>query len=166
MKQTVSTIHPGSARLHHLRSIDLSSFIFAIDFDGTCVTHDFPEIGEDVEGAEIVLQALVGAGAKLMLWTVRSDKDALESPSPLTAIADDYLKHAVLWFEQKGIPLWSANINHGQSEWSVSPKAYAHVYIDDAALGCPLVFNSLLHSRPFVDWSGVLDLLVDRFHNK
>lgn len=50
-------------------------------------------------------------------------------------------------------------VYHEQAEWSLSPKSYAHVYIDDAALGCPLIFNTD-HPRPFVDWHGVLDLLI------
>jgi hypothetical protein len=33
--------------------------IIAVDFDGTCVTHDFPHVGKDI-GAVPVLKELVG----------------------------------------------------------------------------------------------------------
>ena len=45
--------------------------IIAIDFDGTCVTHEYPYIGKDI-GAVPVLQRLVKAGHELILWTMRS----------------------------------------------------------------------------------------------
>lgn len=34
-----------------------------IDFDGTCVTHEFPKVGKNI-GAEIVLKELVGNGQR------------------------------------------------------------------------------------------------------
>ena len=43
----------------------------AIDFDGTCVTHDYPEVGKDI-GAVPVLKRLIDAGHKLILHTMRS----------------------------------------------------------------------------------------------
>jgi len=46
--------------------------IIAVDFDGTCVAYDFPNIGQDI-GAVPVLEELVAAGHKLILWTVRGD---------------------------------------------------------------------------------------------
>ena len=35
--------------------------ILAVDFDGTCVTHEFPEVGRDI-GAVPVLKELVEKG--------------------------------------------------------------------------------------------------------
>jgi len=35
--------------------------VIAIDFDGTCVTHDFPKVGKDI-GAVPVLRELVENG--------------------------------------------------------------------------------------------------------
>lgn len=43
-----------------------------IDFDGTCVMHEFPEVGQDI-GAVPVLKKLVEAGHNLILFTMRSD---------------------------------------------------------------------------------------------
>lgn len=47
--------------------------IIAVDFDGTCVTHDFPRVGKDI-GAVPVLKELVECGHKLILHTMRDAK--------------------------------------------------------------------------------------------
>ena len=43
----------------------MNPLIFGIDFDGTCVTHEFPNIGKDI-GAVPVLRDIVAAGHKLI----------------------------------------------------------------------------------------------------
>ena len=48
------------------------SFIIAVDFDGTCVEHDYPAVGLDVENAVETLRALNKAGHRLILFTMRS----------------------------------------------------------------------------------------------
>ena len=111
----------------------------AIDFDGTCVTHDYPRIGKEI-GATEVLKRLVEAGHKLILNTMRSDKE---------------LQDAVNWFKKNGIELYGVNENPSQKQWTNSPKVYAHMYIDDAALGCPLINAPELSNRPFVDWDSI-----------
>lgn len=119
--------------------------IIGIDFDGTCVTHDYPRIGKDI-GAIEVLKRLVEAGHKLILNTMRSGKE---------------LQDAIDWFNENGIELYGVNENPTQKRWTQSSKVYAHLYIDDAALGCPLRMNSDLSERPFVDWEVVSFLLED-----
>ena len=111
----------------------------AIDFDGTCVTHDYPRIGKEI-GATEVLKRLVEAGHKLILNTMRSDKE---------------LQDAVNWFKKNGIELYGVNENPTQKRWTNSPKVYAHMYIDDAAFGCPLINAPELSDRQFVDWDSV-----------
>lgn len=133
------------------------SLIFGIDFDGTCVTHEFPNVGKDI-GAEPVLKAIVEAGHRLVLWTMRSDVEMPESTDPtIFAKPGQYLTDAVNWFAARGIPLWGINNNPEQSSWTHSPKAYCHIYIDDAAIGCPLLF--VKGSRPCVDWVEVANML-------
>ena len=118
----------------------------AIDFDGTCVTHDYPRIGKEI-GATEVLKRLVEAGHKLILNTMRSDKE---------------LQDAVNWFKKNGIELYGVNENPTQKRWTNSPKVYAHMYIDDAALGCPLINAPELSNRPFVDWDSIDRQLIQR----
>ena len=47
------------------------SLDICIDFDGTCVSHEFPEVGYDI-GAAPVLKELVSNGHRLILFTMRS----------------------------------------------------------------------------------------------
>jgi hypothetical protein len=111
---------------------------FAIDFDGTCVTHEFPRLGREI-GASRVLRRIVEEGGSLILWTMRSGK---------------HLREAETWFKGHDIPLIGVQRNPTQDEWTDSPKCYAHVYIDDAALGCPLKPGQN-EERPYVDWDAV-----------
>ena len=109
--------------------------IIAVDFDGTCVTHEYPKVGRDI-GAVPVLKRWVESGHRLILWTMRSGRE---------------LEDAQKWFELHSIPLFGVNENPEQSEWTASPKAYAHVYVDDAAFGAPLVRDG--SERPYLDWA-------------
>lgn len=45
--------------------------IIAVDFDGTCVTHEFPRVGAEIGAAE-VLKELTDKGHKIILFTMRS----------------------------------------------------------------------------------------------
>lgn len=111
--------------------------IIAIDFDGTCVTHAYPDIGDDI-GAVPVIKHLVNIGHHIILFTMRSGIELTE---------------AVKWFEDNNIPLFGINTNPEQHHWTASPKAYAHLYIDDAALGVPLIYP--YGGRAYVDWKEV-----------
>jgi len=130
---------------------------FNIDFDGTCTTHDFPRIGKDI-GAVPVLKDLVSAGHKLILFTMRSDREGMAHSADHPEVhpqSDMYLTHAVQWFRDNEIPLHGIQTNPDQRTWTDSPKSYAHLMIDDSALGCPLVHGSELSPKPFVDWVAV-----------
>lgn len=130
-----------------------------IDFDGTCVTHDFPKIGKDI-GAVPVLKRLVAAGHKLILSTMRSDIENPKSNDPdIHCQGGDYLTQACIWFISNGIPLYGVQTNPDQKTWTTSPKAYGQLIIDDAALGCPLKFDPEISDRPFVDWQAVESML-------
>lgn len=56
---------------------------------------------------------------------------------------------------ERSIPLWGINANPEQAGWTGSPKAFAHLYIDDMAFGCPLMDLSFRGARPVVDWWAV-----------
>lgn len=126
--------------------------IIAVDFDGTCVTHAFPEVGKDI-GAIPVLKALVAKGHRLILYTMRDDRK-YKNHYPLN--------EAIQWFAKNGIELYCFNSNPTQGTWSKSPKVFAHLYIDDAALGIPLKFDEQISERPFVDWEKVEQLLKEK----
>jgi hypothetical protein len=140
--------------------------IFGIDFDGTCVTHEFPLVGKEI-GAEPVLRELVENGHKLILFTMRSDKKDVHSEHHfIHSKAGQYLTDAVNWFKERNIPLYGIQTNPTQHTWTSSPKAYCDIFIDDASLGIPLIYgdfdgygNGKFFDRPHVDWKEVRNLL-------
>lgn len=135
--------------------------IICVDFDGTCVSHEFPAIGKDI-GAVPVLKELIANGHQLILWTMRSDIDKVSAKGQAKEIVDvdggTYLTDAVNWFQEHDIPLYGINVNPDQHKWTKSPKAYGQLYIDDAALGCPLM-ESDLSERAYVNWRKVRNFL-------
>lgn len=136
--------------------------VIGIDFDGTCVTHEFPLIGKEI-GAIPVLKKLSDNGHQLILFTMRSDKDDVQSSDKdIHPISGNYLTDAVNWFIENEIPLYGIQKNPTQHLWTSSPKCYAHMFIDDAALGCPLTFDEELSSRLFVNWAEVEKLLTQQ----
>ena len=131
-----------------------------IDFDGTCVSHEFPNIGKDI-GAIPVLKRLVENKHKLILFTMRSNmKDVKSGDYNIHSQSGDYLDDAVEWFKSNNIPLYGINVNPSQTTWTKSPKAYGQLYIDDAALGAPLKFDINISERPFIDWEKVNEMLI------
>lgn len=144
--------------------------IIAIDFDGTCVTHEYPKVGRDI-GAQKVLKRLTEKGHQLILYTMRSDKLGI---SPVTEqLEEGGLQDAINWFKKNNIPLYGIQTNPTQAEWTSSPKCYAQLYIDDAALGCPLIYpitngfegevNGQIYlnsTRPYVSWKLVEEILI------
>lgn len=135
--------------------------IIIIDFDGTCVTHDFPHIGKDI-GAAPVLKKLVDAGHQLILFTMRCNHTFHPSSDQPDIIAKkgNYLNDAIGWFEENDIDLYGIQTNPSQKTWTSSPKAYGHLIIDDTALGCPLIYGQ--HERPFVNWEEVERMLIQK----
>lgn len=115
-------------------------YIIAVDFDGTIVDHRYPDIGNPVPGAIKWMKEFLASGASLILWTMRSREE---------------LDAAVTYCRDQGVTFWGVNRNPGQHLWTDSPKVYAHVYIDDAAFGCPLLENPRSGGRPYVDWDQV-----------
>ena len=145
-----------------------------IDFDGTCVAHEFPKVGENI-GSIPILKKLVEKGHKLILFTMRSNSEIIGS------VLDD----AVNWFKKNNIPLYGIQFDPEQDKWTTSPKAYGNLYIDDAALGTPLLqkFKSIhggetifscclehigtkqikeLIGKPYVNWEKIEVLLKER----
>jgi hypothetical protein len=141
-----------------MKTEKITSLTICVDFDGTCVTHEFPKVGKDI-GAERVLKLLVKNGHQLILHTMRSDmKNPKSRDYDIHTEGGDYLTDAVNWFKERNIPLYGINENPTQKDWTTSPKSYGNLYIDDAALGCPLLYDE---SRPYVNWQAVEDYLIN-----
>lgn len=132
-----------------------------VDFDGTCVTHDFPKVGKDI-GAASVLKKLTDNGHKLILFTMRANRKNKKDPvdSSILDVTGAFLDDAVNWFKKNNIPLYGIQKNPTQQNWTTSPKSYAQLMIDDSALGCPLKFDSSISDKLFVDWESVEKVLT------
>lgn len=119
--------------------------IIAVDFDGTIVSHEFPSIGKDI-GAFKWLKAFQDLGAKLILYTMRSDGGDV----------GNVLTQAVEYCRENGIEFWAINENPNQKSWTNSPKLYAQLYIDDAAHNVEnLLINFNVSDKPYMDWDKV-----------
>ena len=117
--------------------------IICIDFDGTVVDHRYPVIGPDVPFAVESLKELFKFKNNLILFTMRSGYG---------------LGEAISWFISKDIPLYGIQYNPDQAKWSYSNKCYAQLYIDDSAVGCPLIHPQGFN-KPCVDWINVKKIL-------
>jgi hydroxymethylpyrimidine pyrophosphatase-like HAD family hydrolase len=106
----------------------------AVDFDGTIVEHEYPDIGKPKMFAFETLKALQDRGDQLILWTYR---------------AGEKLDEAVEYCKKNGIEFYAVNKNYPEEEYdtSISRKIIADIYIDDRNLG------------GFVDWSKVWQML-------
>ena len=93
-------------------------------------------------------------GAELILFTMRSDGQKY----------GNILTDAVNYLKDNEIELYGVNENPSQNGWSNSPKPFAHFYIDDAAVGCPLIHPKGF-KRPCVNWKKVSKYVVPELSN-
>ena len=96
----------------------------AVDFDGTIVTHEYPNIGKEIPFAVQTLKMLQDDGHKLILWTVREG---------------DLLRDAIQWCREKGLEFYAANKDYPEEEEQnnnhYSRKLKADVWIDNRNIG-------------------------------
>ena len=77
--------------------VDLTGLKIAVDFDGTIVEHEYPEIGKEKLFAFHTLKELEKMGASLILWTFRTGKE---------------LDEAVEYCRKNGIEFYAVNKNY------------------------------------------------------
>ena len=122
----------------------MSKGVILIDFDGTIVQHDFPRIGEPLEGAFETMIALKNDGWQLVLWTCREDYGHL--------ISKQYLTAAVNFCAENGVEFDAVNETIMEHEFRpedcLKRKPHAHFHIDDRNLG------------GFPGWKWVRELLL------
>lgn len=95
----------------------------AVDFDGTIVEHEYPEIGKEKAFAIDTLKRLQEEGHRIILWSVREGVR---------------LEEAVEFCRQRGLEFYAVNSDFPNASWSgsgVSRKIQADIYIDDRNLG-------------------------------
>ncbi len=115
--------------------IDFTNLRIAVDFDGTIVEHEYPEIGKEKLFAFQTLKELEKMGARLILWTFRSGKE---------------LNDAIDYCRKNGVEFYAVNKNYPEEIFddTISRKIDADIYIDDKNLG------------GFPGWSEVWQILV------
>jgi hypothetical protein len=145
------------------------SLWIAIDFDGTCITNDWPKKGKDI-GAVPVLKKLVNAGHRLILYTCRANHEEDRQIEDLFMPAGNHLQEAIDWFDNNNIELSAINFNPDEADagFNFVEKIHFDLLIDDKALGVPLVKTAIINDkivtsdRPFVSWYIIEDLLKNR----
>jgi hydroxymethylpyrimidine pyrophosphatase-like HAD family hydrolase len=102
--------------------IDFTNIKIAVDFDGTIVEHQYPEIGKEKLFAFMTLKELEKSGANLILWTIRTGKE---------------LDDAVEYCRKNGIEFYAVNKNYPEEifDETVSRKVNADIFIDDKNVG-------------------------------
>jgi hypothetical protein len=139
----------------------MKNLCIAVDFDGTCITNDFPKEGKDI-GAAKVLKRITDAGHDLILFTCRQNhaEDRMiefNDDKSIYLPAGNHLSDAIYWFNKNNIPLFDINHNPYEDEYDTD-KPHFDLLIDDKALGVPLtkyaiVDGSVVFSKnKFVDW--------------
>jgi hypothetical protein len=101
--------------------------IISVDFDGTIVGHDFPDIGEPLPGAIETLKAFKAAGWKLILWTCRENEKKRA-----------YLDEAVEFCRSHGVEFDAVNEPHYETDFRDHRplrKPYFTYSIDDRNVG-------------------------------
>lgn len=97
--------------------------IFAVDFDGTIATSNFPEIIGEVPGAIECLKLMKKKDHKIIVWSCRSGKDRED--------AEEWLKRNNIPFD-----LFNENLPDRVNAWNNNcRKVFADVYIDDRNFG-------------------------------
>ena len=125
----------------------MKRYILGIDFDGTIVVHKFPRIGDPVPGALTTIRELQNNGHEVFLWTMRGYQDNYPN----------VLEDAKSYLRRNGIEM--DGYNESPAQFSSSNKQYAHLYIDDAAIGCPVRHTKF--GDAVVDWKLVARELLD-----
>lgn len=96
----------------------------AVDFDGTIVTHRYPDIGEEIPFATDTLRMLTADHHKLILWSVREG---------------ELLDAAVEWCRKRGVEFYAVNKDYPEEEEDknrhFSRKLKVDMFIDDRNLG-------------------------------
>lgn len=98
------------------------SFTIAIDFDGTVVEDEYPNIGKPKLFAFETLKMLQENGHRLILWTYRNGRA---------------LDDAILFCKNNGITFYAVNKSFPEEEYDpkYSRKINADYFIDDRNIG-------------------------------
>lgn len=135
----------------------MSSYIIAVDFDGTICENKYPEIGEPISKTISYLKERQKKGAKIVLWTCR---------------VDELLDAAVKWCRNKGLIFDAVNENLPEviAEFGGDTrKIFANEYIDDRnfrILQSRQISEDMSQSDRMELWGGLIDVVEDWLSEK
>ena len=116
----------------------------AVDFDGTIVTHEYPNIGKPIPFAIETLKKLQIEGHhQLILWTCREG---------------ELLQEAIDYCASKGLEFYSVNSNFPEENADIvrARKLEAELFIDDRNLGgipdWGTIYSMVAHKLSFEDY--------------
>lgn len=97
----------------------------AVDFDGTIVTHEYPNIGSELPFATETLRMLIRDRHRLILWSVREGK---------------LLQDAIDWCKERGVEFYAVNRDYPEERGvennnHFSRKVKVDYFIDDRGIG-------------------------------
>jgi len=98
--------------------------VIAVDFDGTIVTHNYPEIGTPIIHIINYLKEQKRIGNQLILWTCRSGKELMD--------AVEYCKSIGVFFDAVNEDI--SRIKDSDFGRKKSCKVCADLYLDDRSL--------------------------------
>ena len=123
----------------------------AVDFDGTIVTHEYPNIGKELPFAVETLRQLQRDGHKIILWSVREGQ---------------LLEDAIEWCRARGLEFYASNKDYPEEtrqDKHYSRKLKAELFIDDRNLGglpdWGTIYRMISHHRT---WNDIIDDEVRR----
>mgnify|MGYP000288225767 CR=1 FL=1 len=93
--------------------------IYAVDFDGTIVENEFPDIGPINQNVREFIIQKKREDNIIILWTTRDNEK---------------LQEAVDFCDEHGIPIDLVNENVNWLDFDTSDKIFADVYVDDRAI--------------------------------
>ena len=79
----------------------------AVDFDGTIVTHEYPNIGKELPFAVETLRQLQRDGHKIILWSVREGQ---------------LLEEAIEWCRARGLEFYASNKDYPENSFQCLGK--------------------------------------------
>ena len=97
----------------------------AVDFDGTIVTHEYPNIGSELPFATETLRMLIRDRHRLILWSVREGK---------------LLQDAIDWCKERGVEFYAVNRDYPEERGMennnhFTRKVKVDYFIDDRGIG-------------------------------
>lgn len=138
----IDTLTPDGFLLSEISRLAKDGISIAVDFDSTlCLTDGYPHIVGVNGKCFKVLHEWQSMGCKILLHTMRQGQDLLD---------------AVVWCEEQGFLFDAVNCNPESDRlYPHAEKMYAVLYVDDKAMGTPLLRDTEGIVRDHVDWNRI-----------